>query len=232
LKSWIANLSKELGFSVSKGMLIDFLKKLGYSYRRIRKSLKHKPNEAEYEQKLSKLRSLIDLQKRGFIKIYYLDEAGFSQTPSVPYGWQEKKTPLSCPTLIGQRWNVLGIMSADNELYHSKTKHSINSEFVIQAINDFVNNPHRAPRSVLVMDNAKIHHSNEFKHQLARWQLEGVDIFYLPAYSPHLNKIETLWRKIRYEWLLPDDFVNWQAITQKIEQILQFFGEKYRIQFN
>ena len=63
--------------------------------------------------------------------IYYADECGFNETPCVPYGWQHKEEPLSIPTQRGQRWNVFGIMSSDNQLFTHKTKGSINSKFVI-----------------------------------------------------------------------------------------------------
>jgi hypothetical protein len=144
-------------------MLINFLKKLGYSYHRIRKRPKGKPTEEDYNRKLDEITELIRLEKSNFLKIYYVDEAGFNQTPSVPYGWQEKGKPLFSPSSMGQRWNIFGIMSSDNELYASKTKDSINSEFVIASIDAFADNLDRAPRAVLCIDNAKIHHSKAFK---------------------------------------------------------------------
>ena len=212
-------------------MLKKFLKKLGYSYHRIRKRLKGKAKEEDYNLKLDQLTDLIRLEKSNFIKIYYVDEAGFNQTPCVPYGWQTRGEPLSFPSSAGQRWNVFAILSSDNELYCHKTKGSIDSKFVITAIDEFVENPKRSPRSVLVIDNAKIHHSNEFMLNIPKWQTQGVEIFYLPVYSPHLNRIETLWRKIRYEWLLPSDFDSWNSVTEKIEHIFENFGTEYTIKF-
>lgn len=212
-------------------MLKNFLKKLGYRYHRIRKRVKGKPVDEEYNRKLDEITELIRLEKSNFIKMYYVDEAGFNETPSVPYGWQMKDEPLSSPSSRGQRWNVFGIMSSDNELFATKTKSSINSEFVINSMDAFVQSSSRAPRATLLIDNARIHHSQEFKLKIPEWQEQGVDIFYLPVYSPHLNRIETLWRKIRYEWLLPSDFVSWQAITDKLDDILDLFGTKYSIKF-
>ncbi|VDC07111.1 unnamed protein product [Peniophora sp. CBMAI 1063] len=51
------------------------------------------------------------------------------------------------------------------------------------------------PCSVLVMDNAKIHHGEEMQELVDRF---GVRIEYLPAYSPDLNPIEEAFSKIKH----------------------------------
>ena len=216
---------------MSKPILIKFLKKLGYSYRRIRKRLKKSPDEAEYNRKLDEITELIRLEKSKFLTIYYADECGFNETPCVPYGWQHKDEPLSIPTQKGQRWNVFGIMSSDNQLFIHKTKGSIKSEFVIKAIDEFAENPKRDPQAAILIDNATIHHSEEFKAKMPEWMEKGVHILHLPTYSPHLNRIETFWRKCKYEWLLPQDYVSWKTLTHKLEQIFERFGEEFNIDF-
>lgn len=232
LKCLLGGLWARLGFSISKGMLVRFLKKLGYTYRRIRKRVKGKPDPAVYEEKLDQLTELVRLEKKKFLKIYFADEAGFDQVPSVPYGWQEKTVSLSYPSSRGQRLNVFGIMSSDNELYTRTSTKSIDSALVIEAIDTFANCLQRSPISVILVDNARIHTSEEFKAKHKEWRGKGVWIFYLPTYSPHLNRIETLWRKIRYEWLLPADFASWGALKTKLEVILGNFGNEYAINFS
>ena len=229
--SILEGISTYIGKKVSKATLIKFLKKLGYSYRRIRKRLKKSPDEAEYNRKLDEITELIRLEKSKFLTIYYADESGFNETPSVPYGWQHKDEPLSSPSQRGQRWNVFGIMSSDNQLFAHKTKGSIKSPFVIDCIDAFANSSQRAPRAVIKIDNATIHHSEEFKAKIPEWSELGVEIFYLPTYSPHLNRIETFWRKCKYEWLLPEDYQSWKHLTAKIEHILDNFGTEYKIDF-
>jgi transposase len=229
--SILEGISIVVGQKVSKAILIKFLKKLGYTYRRIRKRLKKSPDEAEYNRKLDEITELIRLEKSKFLTIYYADESGFNETPCVPYGWQHKDELLSIPTQRGQRWNVFGIMSSDNKLFSRKTKGSIKSTFVIDSIDAFANSPEREPRVVIKIDNATIHHSAEFKAKIPEWSELGVEIFYLPTYSPHLNRIETFWRKCKYEWLLPQDYQSWKHLTEKIEHILDNFGTEYQIYF-
>ena len=209
-----------------------FLKKLGYTYRRIRKRLKGNPDPVIYERKLEELKSLIELEKSSFLTIYYADESGFNETPCVPYGWQDKKDPLSIAAQKGSRLNVFGLMSRHNQLYTYTSSKSVKSNFVIRAIDDFALRKPRQGRSVIVIDNATIHHSNEFKSKIEEWKSHDVLIFYLPTYSPHLNLIETFWRKCKYEWLLPQHFDSWKNIQTQLNDIFERFGEKYTIQFS
>jgi transposase len=44
------------------------------------------------------------------------------------------------------------------------------------------------------------------KERRAAWEQRGLFLLYLPRYSPHLNIVETLWRKLKYEWLSPKDY--------------------------
>ena len=54
---------------------------------------------------------------------------------------------------------------------------------------------------------------------------------YLPTYSPELNLIEILWRKIKYEWLPLNCYVNYQTLKKAVLEILKNFGSKHRITF-
>ena len=61
--------------------------------------------------------------------------------------------------------------------------------------------------TVVVLDNARVHTSKRFQEHRDVWEKRGLFIFYLPPYSPHLNLIEILWRKLKYEWLRPEDYL-------------------------
>jgi|ERR1700690_1726880 transposase len=56
-------------------------------------------------------------------------------------------------------------------------------------------NPYPGPLSVLVLDNAKIHHGDELLELADRF---GVRIEYLPPYSPDLNPIEEAFSKVKH----------------------------------
>lgn len=224
-------MSEGLGKSISKKVLIKFLKSIGYTYRRIRKVLKKTPDKVEYEQKSLELAQLLKLEEKKFIKVYFSDESGFNETPNVPYGWQHKDAPLGMPSQRGQRLNVFGLMTRENELISATTTKTIDSQFVIAQIDHLAQDVSRNCDVIVVMDNAKIHHSEPFNAKIPQWLDQGVRIFYLPTYSPHLNFIETLWRKMKHEWLCPKHYVDWTTLKNQIHHILEQFGSQYTIKF-
>jgi transposase len=41
---------------------------------------------------------------------------------------------------------------------------------------------------------------------------------FLPPYSPHLNLAEVLWRKLKYEWLRPQDYADEDTLPDAVWQ--------------
>lgn len=117
IKGILASLSEQLGKNITKDILKRFLKKLRYSYRRIRQWVKGEPDPQIYKQKVQELATLIALEKNQFLTIYYGDESGFSTTPCVPYGWQLIDEPMTIPTERSKRRNVFGLMSKSGDLW-------------------------------------------------------------------------------------------------------------------
>ncbi len=48
-----------------------------------------------------------------------------------------------------------------------------------------------------MIDNASTHTSNEFNDNIEAWKERGLTIYRIPPYSPELNVIEIIWRKIK-----------------------------------
>jgi hypothetical protein len=53
------------------------------------------------------------LAEKELVDVYFADEAGFSLTPYVPYGWQKIGEQVGIPTKKKQVANVLGHRGAD-----------------------------------------------------------------------------------------------------------------------
>lgn len=129
-----------------------------------------------------------------------------------------------------QRLNVFGLLSKANDIQAYSTTDTMNGDLIIAFIDDFVKNI--TQKTVIVLDNATIHHSEAFKDKIVEWEQMDLYIFFLPTYSPHLNLIETLWRKIKYEWLKPHDYLDFETLTNAVENIILDVGKKYKINFS
>jgi transposase len=86
-------------------------------------------------------------------------------------------------------------------------------------------------KTVVVMDNASVHTSEEFEECFPRWKKKGLTIKYLSTYSPELNLIEILWRNIKYTWLPFSAYQCLNTLRDALENILKNFGSKYQITF-
>lgn len=169
----------------------------------------------------------------GLIELYFGDEAGFSLTPYLPYGWQKVGEQTGIPTKKKQVANVLGLLNPLNKhliSYTTQDKEIINSEFMINRFNDLSEQIDK--ETVVVLDNAPWHKSEALMAKLAQWQEKGLFIFHLPPYSPHLNLIETLWRKIKYEWLRPKDYNSKTALKKRLKEIFTGFANQFDIDFS
>jgi transposase len=214
---------------LSKQTLKRILKSMAFSWRRVRKGLKGKPDPEEYQQKKQALHDLQQQAAQGVLDLYYFDESGFCLTPYLPYAWQEKDETITLESAHSKRLNVLGFLSKNNELQAYSRVGSVNSDAVVRCINDFCKDIDN--KTVLVMDNAPIHTSETFQDNIPLWEEKGLDIFYLPKYSPELNCIEILWRFIKYEWIELDAYKSWTHLVNYVENVLQNFGDKYKIIF-
>jgi transposase len=86
-------------------------------------------------------------------------------------------------------------------------------------------------QTVVVIDHASIHTREAFADRLPYWKKKGLIIKYLPPYSPELNRIEILWRRIKYTWLPFAAYACLNALSEALENILSHVGSEYQITF-
>lgn len=181
------------------------------------------------ERKEKQLEQLWRLYRAGQIDLYFGDESGFSMKPSLPYGWMPKGTRVEIFPQRDKKINIFGVFRPDNFCITYEHHTSINSDFVIRAVNDFCQ--YLDKPTVLVLDNAPIHRSKKFIEKVFEWMKQGLYIFFLPKYSPHLNKAEIYWKKAKYEWLRPSDYYSFSRYRKKVKEIFSKVGTEYKIAF-
>jgi transposase len=197
----------------------------------LRKWLKNKQNPEEYARKEAELLAWLQIAaQQPKFQVVFGDESGFSLTPSVPYGWQAKGERVCLPTARSKRQSVFGLLSHDNRLSTYCTDQKIDSAFVIESIDTFMaTQPDKV--TLLVLDNASIHQAKIFQAACQRWEQQGLFVWYLPTYSPHLNRIERLWLRMKYSWLKPADYASLKALKAGLQHIFDQFGDHYTIKF-
>ena len=125
--------------------------------------------------------------------------------------------------------NLFGLFRPDNFCVTYESKKNITSEFLLKSIDDFTRYIDKP--TVLVLDNAPTHRSELFESKIEAWMEKDLYVFFLPRYSPHLNKAEIYWRKAKYEWLEPKDYGKFSKFRKKVYHIFNNIGSEYNIAF-
>ena len=85
--------------------------------------------------------------------------------------------------------------------------------------------------AIVIVDNAPVHTSAAFLAKIEDWYSYGLVVHFLPTYSPELNLIEILWRKIKYEWLPFDAYLSYANLKTEVLNVLSQVGIKYTITY-
>lgn len=85
--------------------------------------------------------------------------------------------------------------------------------------------------TVLILDNASVHRAKIIRERIPFWQNRGLFIAFLPPYSPHLNIAETVWRKLKKEWLNPEDYIEKDRLYYATNRCLASIGREISIKF-
>lgn len=231
IKQGLKSIADEIGKIISGDTLKKILRAEDYLWKRMRRSSRSFRDEEEFRAAQVELAGLRadSLMPGSDFDLWYFDEAGFTLQPSIPYAWQLVGERLELASAQGSRQNVLGFFNLHHQFHSFAFEGSIDSHVVTGCFDLF---SQRLERSALVLiDNAPIHTSDEFEEEIERWQKEDLYVKFLPAYSPELNLIEILWRKIKYEWLPLDAYQSFQAMTEALFEVIGGIGSKYRITF-
>jgi transposase len=192
--------------------------------------LKKKQCRVEQESKAEALLELLELETLSLIEVYFGDGSGFWQTPVIARAWQFLGEEIRILPEKGKRLSVFGFLSRECKSRMWTTQKSVTAQFVVDCIEEWVAERLAKPR-VLVLDNARVNRSKLLQSKVSEWEEKNLYVFFLPAYSPHLNLIEILWRKMKYEWLKAEDYLSFESLTTAIKEILSNLGAEYKINF-
>ena len=169
------------------------------------------------------------MENNGYIDLYFGDESHFGLTPNVPYAWQTKENPILLPAAKGKFLNVVALMNRKNDLFFEVNETTFNTDKFILFMNKFADQI--VKKTVVILDNSPIHRSKKFMAKIKEWKEKDLLIFFLPPYSPELNLIEILWRRIKYQWLPFDAYLCFQNLKERLLYILNNFGKLYDIKY-
>jgi transposase len=159
----------------------------------------------DHVQKKSRIAKERDEEKRQVFRkalqaidpkdLVFIDESGFSLSLYQHYGWalRSKRLLEAVPFNRGKNLSVLGALDIEG-MRCTRHKEGAMKRSDVEAFLKREVLPCLLPGSVIVLDNARIHHGGQIEQIITG---AGCKLLYLPPYSPDFSPIEPAWGWIK-----------------------------------
>jgi len=220
----VQRIEKLTGIRRSTTQVDKCLKNLGLK----RLKVGHIPAKADPEKQKAFLEEKLDPRleeaKQGKRHVFFVDAAHFVMRPFLGFLWCFVRQFIQAPS-GRQRFNILGALHATTLQVVIFTNDSyLNSysvaKLMCQIAVEFADLP-----ITLVMDNAR--------YQRCRFVMDlatalGIELLFLPPYSPNLNLIERLWKFIKKKCLYSEYYETFTDFKQAIVDCIAETDGEYR----
>ena len=189
---------------------------------------KKKRDPERFERAQGEIAELIEQAEAGEIELADVDEAGLAAQPPNRSGWTKRGETHAVDAKRSPRLNVIGALRSSGRLLLTKLWHTVTGLWFfgfLMALFSRIEKP-----LVVILDNASIHTAKSMQPYGDLLKEQGMRFYFLPAYSPELNRIEILWKKMKYEGL-PFRSYTPAELEQAIDTIGAGFGSQYQLTF-
>lgn len=170
----------------------SFLKKIGLKRLKVASVPAKADVEAQRKFLAEKLEPKIEEARHRKIELFFVDASHFVLSAFLGYLWCFARVFIKSPS-GRQRYNVLGAFNAISQKLFTVTNDSyINANTIITLMQQLLENCTRP--ICLVMDNARY---QRCKLVMDYAKEHGIELLFLPSYSPNLNLIERFWKFVK-----------------------------------
>lgn len=217
-----ARIEELTGVKRSPTQIRAFMKGLGLGYRKVGfvpGQADDPKKQAEQESfKTEQLEPRLAEAQAGKRVVVFMDAAHFVHRAFLGCVWCF--TRLFIPSPSGRkRFNVLGAVDAvSKEILTLTNETAINAQVVCLFLLQLVHHYGSDLPITVVLDNARYQKCDLVQSCAA---FVGIELLYLPAYSPHLNLIERLWRLVKKECLYSKYYATFSEFKLAITSFIQ-----------
>jgi transposase len=220
----------ERGIELGPRQVRRYLKRMGARYRRTAQTLKHKQDPAKAERAGRVLDNLESKAAAGRLKLYYLDECGFAPTLPTGSSWtlpgRRKHVPYEAPQ--GRRVNVLAAYRPHGPTPRLEVFTAERTWEAYDLLAFLRSLPWAEVPRVVVLDNGSLHTGRIVRAARAGLARKGIYLYYLPPYSPEFNRIEGVFRQVKYQEMPQRSYTRRQELRAAVERSFFLYGRNLR----
>jgi transposase len=216
---------KELtGIERSPRQVGEFLKHIGLKRRKVGMIPAKADTEEQARFKQEELEPRLEEAKNGKRAVFFMDASHFGLSPFLGFLWSGVRIFIPAPS-GRQRFNVLGALNAiTQEVFTVTNQTYITSVQVCELLTQLVALGLGGPITV-VLDNARYQRCQRVLEHAASL---GIELLFLPPYSPNLNLIERLWKFVKKQCLYSKYYEKFEPFKQAISDCLALTSTKYK----
>ena len=154
------------------------------------------------------------------MRLAFVDEVGFSPSQPVNASWalpgQRTRIPYENPQ--GRRLNTMAALlpyGPEPSLWWGSVDQSFTTDHLLTFIRALAR---LGTPLVVVLDNASIHVSRRVHEERPALAAAGIEVFYLPPYSPRLNPIESYFGVLKHHDLPHRTYLTLADLDQAVEE--------------
>ena len=226
-------IEKLTGIQLALSACRDFMyKRLGMKYRKMAVIPAKADPDKQSEFLRDKLKLLLEEEKQGKRRVFFVDAAHFVMGSFLGMLWCFERLFLKSSS-GRNRYNVLGAYSVkDAELISITNNAYINSDTLVELLTT-ISRLHADTAITLILDNARYQRCDKvINHALEL----GIDLQFLPPYSPNLNLIERLWKFTKKQCLYNRHYESFcqfkAAIDDCLNKVSSTFSEQVKTLLN
>lgn len=224
-------IEQETGVRLKPSACRAFLRKLGLKCRRCGLVPGKAPNDekqrqAQQEFHDQKLQPRLEEAKQGQRTVLFVDAAHFVMGAFLGMLWCFVRQLL--PSSSGRkRHNVLGAYDPIRHEVVTLTNDTVVNQETFCALLDKIASVYANTGLpiTLVLDNARY---QKCQSVFDKAKALGIELLYLPAYSPNLNLIERLWRFVKKQVLYSTYYDKFATFKESINACLRDLGTRFK----
>ena len=175
----------------------------------------------------------------GLVRLMYLDESGFERTSPLTYSYIKRgqQHRIAKPQRRGRRISILGFWQPGHQFDYGMVVGGFNSHRYLtlmqwQAQRAKAHWQATGQMTVMIQDGASFHRSKAVQALWQQWQESGLFIFFLPPYSPQMNRIEDEWLHLKRHELCSVLFEHEYDLATALITLIEQRGQRrnYRVE--